>query len=78
MNGSKTASYYNPNIYLYDNIGNQYPAWIQIGHEEEWSLQQRFVPGLPTNVNFVAEDVLTEATHITVEVYRALKNQWLL
>jgi TolB-like protein len=55
--------------HLYDNLGNQYPVSIQIGREEPRdSIVQKFIPQLPVNVHFIAEDVRPEATHITVSI----------
>lgn len=59
----------NPSSYLYDNRGNQYRVIIQIGpRTDDYSISEKFIPQLPVNVHFIAEDVHTEATHMTVAI----------
>lgn len=64
---------FNSRLYsnMYDNLGNQYPVYIQIGNQRSHgaqSLEEKFVPGLPVNVNFVAEDVTPEASSMSVVI----------
>ena len=44
--------------------------YIQIGSQRAIPepLKEKFVPGLPVNVNFVAEDVKPEATSISATI----------
>jgi TolB-like protein len=58
-----------PYSHLYDNFGNQYPVLVQIGHNQsQASVSQKFIPQLPVNVQFVAEDIASKATHMTVTI----------
>lgn len=53
---------------VYDNLGNQYSVDIQIGSHRYNPLNEKFIPGLPVNVNFVAVDVRPEATSMSVTI----------
>ena len=74
-NGSKeqeltiSAQMRSPYSYLYDNFGSQYPVLVQIGHNQDrYSVHQKFIPQLPINVQFVAENIASKATHMTVTI----------
>ena len=58
-----------PDSQLIDNRGNQYPVTVQIGSKssEVW-VQEKFVPQLPINVHFIAEQVSDAATHMSVVI----------
>jgi len=53
---------------FYDNLGNQYPVKIQIGNQVSDYIRQTFISQLPLNVNFIAEEVHPDATHVTVTI----------
>ena len=64
-----------PTSYLYDNFGNQYPVDIQIGNKtaqfkKGWvqRIKQTFISQLTVNVNFIAEGVKSQATHMTATI----------
>ena len=64
-----------PYSYLYDNFGNEYSVCVQIGRKmaeltpgSSRNIEQRFLPQIRTNVNFIAEEVNSDATHITVAI----------
>jgi TolB-like protein len=59
---------YTPASRLIDNRGNQYRVTIRIGGTSGPYLRERFVTGVPVNVEFVAEDAQTDATALTVVV----------
>lgn len=54
---------------LIDDKGNQYQPTIRIGPRADsvW-IEERFVPHVPVNVHFVADDVRADATHMTVVI----------
>jgi TolB-like protein len=61
--------------YLYDNLGNQYPVVVQIGHRmaklergTSFGLEQKFISQLPVNVKFIADGVESDATHMTAAI----------
>jgi len=63
--------------YLYDNLGNQYPVDIQIGHQMtdlkvnssyETRVEQKFISQLPVNVSFIADGVKSHVTHMTATI----------
>ena len=57
-----------PHSFLYDNRGNQYPVSIQIGRQNRRWIKQKFIPQLPINVHFIAEEVHSDATHVTAAI----------
>ena len=60
--------------YLYDNLGNQYPVVVQIGQRMTRPgfapsyIKQKFISQLPVNVNFIADGVKSDATHMTATI----------
>lgn len=71
----QTAFTNTPYSNLYDNQGNQYPVVVQIGKKKSSDVPlstqpvvEKFIPQLPVNVNFLAESVHPEATHISVVI----------
>jgi len=56
--------------YIYDNFGNQYPVdFITIGKiSSKFWIEQKFLPQVPVNVSFIAEDVSPEASYITIAI----------
>jgi len=57
--------------YLVDNAGQRYPTRVKIGSKEarhSTSVDAIFVPQLPTSVNFITEQVNSNATHIAVAI----------
>lgn len=58
--------------YIYDNMGNQYLAAIQIGPNvsgEYWdSISQQFVPNVPVAVHFLAKNFNSQAKSVTVVI----------
>ncbi|MDO9566450.1 MAG: FlgO family outer membrane protein [Candidatus Desulfaltia sp.] len=61
--------------YLYDNHGNQYPVFVQIGHQiaklectTSMYVEQKFISQLPVNVSFIADGVKSDATHMTAAI----------
>ncbi|MCG2759513.1 MAG: CsgG/HfaB family protein [Desulfobacteraceae bacterium] len=64
------SSYGSPPSYLYDNFGNQYLVFVQQGDKskKERYVKQTFVPHLPQNVTFIAEEVNPNATHMTATI----------
>ena len=60
--------------YLYDNFGNQYPVVVQIGRrmigigEFPYYIEQKFISQVPVNVNFIADGVKSDATHMTATI----------
>lgn len=56
--------------YFYDNFGNQYPvASVLIGKKSSQAyVAEKFLPQVPVNVSFTAEDVSPEASSITIAI----------
>ncbi len=52
---------------MYDNNGNQYTtSKVGIGKQEYFFIENTFVPQVPVNVRFIAEDMQPEANLITL------------
>ena len=56
--------------YLVDNVGQRYPSKVKIGSKtaHNFRVGAIFVPQLPTSVNFITEQVNSNATHITAVI----------
>ncbi|MCG2776675.1 MAG: CsgG/HfaB family protein [Desulfobacterales bacterium] len=59
---------YHGHSYLYDNFGNQHRVSLKIGRQVSGYTEQNFIAQLPINVSFIAEDVRSDATHVTVAI----------
>lgn len=59
-----------PPCYVYDNMGNQYLAAIQIGPNvsDWWLYSQQFVPNVPVAVHFLAKNFNSQAKSVTVVI----------
>jgi len=58
-----------PKSQLIDNMGNQYPASVQIGERfDKQDMKEKFAPQLPVNVHFITEEVNPAATHMNVVI----------
>jgi curli biogenesis system outer membrane secretion channel CsgG len=58
------------NSHLVDNHGNKYPVRISIGEkvDQQWPIQEEFLPQIPVNLHFLSKDVVPTANHITAVI----------